>query len=74
MCLSDTKKTIKIVFDSAKRNEGNNSNFSVIMPTEIQGNSITKPCRLWVESSSILVKDATDNIGSDVVILINIRV
>lgn len=69
MCLSDTKKTIKIVFDSAKRTEGNRSNFSVIMPTEIQGNSITKPCRLWVESSSLLVKDNTDDVGSDIIFL-----
>jgi hypothetical protein len=69
MCLSDTKKTIKIVFDSAKRFEGNRSNFSVIMPTEIQGYSITKPCRVWVESSSLLIKDATDDVGSDIVFL-----
>ena len=69
MCMKDTKKTIKIVFDSAKRNEGNRSNFSVIMPTQIQGISLNNACRVWVESSTILVKDTTDDIGSDIVFL-----
>lgn len=69
MCMKDSKKTIKIIFDSAKRNEGTRSDFSVYMPTEIQGFSVNKPCRVWVESSTILIKDGTDDVGSDVVFL-----
>ena len=65
MCMSDTKRTIKINFDSAKRNEGTRSDFSVYMPTQIQGYSINNTCRVWVESSTILIKDSTDDVGSD---------
>ena len=69
MCMSDTKRTIKINFDSANRNEGTRSDFSVYMPTQIQGYSINNTCRVWVESSTILIKDSTDDVGSDFVYL-----
>ena len=69
MCLEDSKKTVKIYFDSAIRDEGTLSDFTIFMPNEIQGISILKPCRVWVESSSILAKDNADDLGSDYVFL-----
>tara|TARA_Y100000401_G_C8313159_1_gene220939 strand:- start:987 stop:1478 length:492 start_codon:yes stop_codon:yes gene_type:complete len=73
MCLEDSKRTVKIYFCAETRDEGDRSDFSVYLPNEIQGISILKPCRVWVESSTLQVEDNATDLGEYIFLCSNIN-